>query len=743
MKLACLCMMALWCGVAAGAATRAPLDSLVFGHGASETSHGLVAENSEVRTGGLGQPCRVLLPRTPPAATGGSLTFTLRCHPNAQTYLTARLWGGDVGATVLTLVADGKQLGCNQSDWPPLDKLNWREMEPRFPGRFFYSTYLLPQALTRGRTKLTLQLVSKGRMYSYARTYERGQHKQEKPSQGIYAVATHTDPFFVPPAGDVQGKPVAIGPPRPAPEGALGPWEHVRQQAQKDLDGRLRRDLSLPGEALALAIAYHAPWARQHRDKAALDRIIATVDTYVLRGDVKALGWFGPGELAEAIWRVRDDARAAGRFDQPLGPKAQTRRAAYAAFFRKAIDYQTEPRHRGGLTNQDIYIITSVARANLLLRELAPDRALPEATARDLVYQAIGLRPYKGRYTPGKGVQQSTAYRYIIGGPVFLSDEWDHYWVTPKGSSKEHGFVCAYGEMAQQTATLYELTGDPKVREQAIRMIAARAPFRVPANDRDGHAALRIEAVVGWRHSWYPGRLEYADQYLKAAALLGDPVSLRLAQLFIEHGRIYQPPYRPHPALLVQRVDYLRKVLAAPPSPFRFPMADGQPDFAWADEGIRAIVLKHRGRRCWLVFNWRGAGITNIARVHYAEPTLDRIANIRIATEFTPSGTSITRPRERCGPFVEPGTVLATDGEVLPLARGPLGGMGDFYSARYGDYLFAMNCTADRTFQLDVPPEHAARPLRDLISGRRLGPAARLPVPPATTLVLFLGAGQP
>ena len=105
-----------------------------------------------------------------------------------------------------------------------------------------------------------------------------------------------------------------------------------------------------------------------------------------------------------------------------------------------------------------------------------------------------------------------------------------------------------------------------------------------------------------------------------------------------------------------------------------------------------------------MTLGWRGAGINNIVRVHFTEPEIDRIANVRIETEFTPSGGAITRPGERPGPFVERGKRLVTDGDVLPLAAGPLGGAGDFHAARYGEYLIGMNCSRDRTFRPAVPP---------------------------------------
>ena len=724
---------------AAGGRAAELLDAVRFGDPGSETAHGVACDNSEVRAGGLGQRCRVILPTVPPSVSGGSITVTVGCDPERQSYLTARLWGGDVGATVLHLFHDGKQLGCNQSDWPPLDKLNWREKEPRLPGRFFYSTYLLPRHVTRGKRRVALQIVSKGRTYSYAPSYERAQYKQQAASQGIYAVYTHTEPFFTPPADEAQGRPEVLGGVWRAPS-ALGPGEHVKREARRMLDGLLRRKLSRPADALALAMAYGATWSRQHKDEAILRRVIRTVDTYVLRDDVRSLGWFGPGELAEAAWRVGDDAGRAGLLDEKLPPAGKARKAAYADFFRKALDHQTEPRNRGGLTNQDIYILTSAYRCNLLLKRIAPGRALPEKAALDYVHQAIGLRPYRGRHYPGKGVQQSTAYRYIIGGPIFLSEGRDYFWITPKGSSREHGYVCHYGELAQQTATLYELTGDERIRRQAVRMIAARAPFRVFSNDRDGNVALRIESVIGWRHSWYGGRVEYGDAYLKAAAVLGDSVSLRLAQLYLAHNMIYRKVDRGQPPLLVQRVGCVAKVAAAAPSTFRLPMRDDQPDFAWADEGIGTLAFKHGRRRCWMTMGWRAAGINNIARVHCTEPTFDRIANIRIATQFTPSGRSIARPAQRSGAFVKPGTALLTDGEKLPLAAGPLGGQGDFYTVRYGEYLIGMNCTAGKTFELKVPPDLAGRPLVDLITKRPVG-GGSIRVAPGTTVILHARPG--
>ncbi len=704
------------------------LDYVILGNPQSEREHRLRSDNSEIRKGGLGETCRVILPRRPASISGGSITVTMQCDPRAQNYLTARLWGGDVGENVLFIVYQGKRLGAHGSDWPPFDKMNWREKEPRYPGRFFYSTYILPQSMTRGKSTVTFQLISRGRLYGYASSFQQAQHKQTTPSQGIYRLYIHTNPFFVPPPEEKQGHCPPLGPCRP-PASSLSPYEYALRQVSKLLSDVLKKKQLSPSDIHGIALALTKKWSPIYNDREVVRRLLNEIDRHVAKGYVPSLKWVGPGELAEAVELIYPIA-------QPFDPQRKKR---YAQFFRNTIDYQTEPKHRGGLTNQDIYITTSIYRCNRLLKRLAPQLALPEAKALDYVYQAMGLRPYKGRHIPGTGTTPSTAYRCIMGGPIFLSDHRDYYWITPKGSSKEHGFVPHYGELAWQTATLAEITGDRQIKQQAIRMIRARAPFRILDNDAEGYRAMRIESVIGWRHCWYAGRVEYADIYLKAAAVLGDPVSMRLAQLYLQHNRIYEPLNHHTKKLyyLVSRVDAIRKVQAAPPSRFRFPMDPDQPDFAWADEGIRTIAFKHKNRRCYMTLGWRAAGINNIARVHFTEPEFDRIANIRIRSQYTPSGKFITRPKELLGNAKAPEEKLLTDGERLPLANRSLGGMADFYYAEYGPYVVIMNCTGLRkkggkTFSVTLPAAG-----RDLITNQQIPQHTTLP--PATTRIVYLG----
>lgn len=218
-------------------ASNTVIDKITFGDEGSEEAHRFVFDNSVVMEDGLGEKCRVIIPRSPePAFRGGSLTFAMKCDPELQNYITVKFWGDDEGETALYLYHDGKQIGSQQSDWPVLDRLNWRNKGPAFAGRFFYTTYLIPYHLTRGRDKLTLQIVSTGFLYSYAPSYEKAKHDQKDPSRGIYTAYVHTDPFFAVPADEKKGVKPELGRVKPAPEGMLV-YDAIVQQTQRHLDG--------------------------------------------------------------------------------------------------------------------------------------------------------------------------------------------------------------------------------------------------------------------------------------------------------------------------------------------------------------------------------------------------------------------------------------------------------------------------------------------------------------------------
>lgn len=69
------------------------LDTLRFGDGASENSHGYAADFSTTAAGGLGEMSRHLLPGGVLPWQGGTMKFSVNIDPVRQNYFTIRLWG--------------------------------------------------------------------------------------------------------------------------------------------------------------------------------------------------------------------------------------------------------------------------------------------------------------------------------------------------------------------------------------------------------------------------------------------------------------------------------------------------------------------------------------------------------------------------------------------------------------------------------------------------------------------------
>ncbi len=82
---------------------------------------------------------------------------------------------------------------------------------------------------------------------------------------------------------------------------------------------------------------------------------------------------------------------------------------------------------------------------------------------------------------------------------------------------------------------------------------------------------------------------------------------------------------------------------------------------------------------------------------------------------------------------------------MLPIAKVPEGvkfkpgdenayaGKADFYLLKYGKYIIGMNCTTDKSFDMNVPK---AKKVVDLTDGRKQVKDSVLPIAPRTTTVL-------
>ncbi len=207
---------------------------------------------------------------------------------------------------------------------------------------------------------------------------------------------------------------------------------------------------------------------------------------------------------------------------------------------------------------------------------------------------------------------------------------------------------------------------------------------------------------------------------------------------------------------MMRNVDEYAKVKTLPPSAYRLPMTDGQPDFAFADEEDAVLAVKHGDTRLFVNLYYRAErGVNGVARLLEVTPTITRIATVRTDFQVVSSGQTYARPdwidAIRNPGHPPPGEVLhqAWAGEKLPIAArpadamlpkygdwGPFVGKASFYRLRYGDYLIGMNCSEENTYKLDVPTGRGKA--LDLVSGKVLALDRPVRVGPLSTLVLYL-----
>jgi hypothetical protein len=327
-------------------------------------------------------------------------------------------------------------------------------------------------------------------------------------------------------------------------------------------------------------------------------------------------------------------------------------------------------------------------------------------------------------------------------------------------------------------ASIYDATrpahgqpGDDRIRQQLAKAALARANFRYPLLDRDGFRTMVLEQTVGWRDHHFPGYVTYAQRptrdagpFETAIATL-DPHVVGYAQQLIEDNQFFvsmrevmkENSFRVT-AGLIGTPDQYEAIQAQPSSPHRLPMTPGQPDFVFADEEDGVVALKNGDDILYASLYWRArTGVNSLARVHHITPTIERDATVWQDVQFDDSGLTTkrddrvieaqTKRHEKSRGDVK----QAMEGELLPIARVPAGvkfkpgdeniyaGKGTFYAMRYGPYLIGMNCTTDRTFDLNVPAHMSDA--RELTGGKQIE-AGVLKVGPRSTVVLWKG-GMP
>ncbi len=732
------------------------IDEINFGNYFSESiQHSSIFVNTDTGTNALGDSYRRMLNYSPMRDYGGKMTFTLKCDPVEQNYLTLKLWGSDYsiwshgyGTLFMYLFLDNKQLGYRQHvDWRPIDML---EVEPTFPGRFYYTTYILPLSSTEGKTQIQLSLENWGLFYPYGSTWDDCQREQDQPGRGVYRAYIHTGAFLTPPSSEQQGTKPAMGPVHPAGV------KSILQTYIDDADNYAQAILiitsreKLPIEIYHLSKAYKSDWCKYFQDQVVVDQVVEAIDYYTRyqnsTGNLGYFGWEGHGRLAEALLEMYDVMDSQGilntLIDHDDDPEtdAISRRQAYADFFKDGRDWLME--NRRTFTNQVLYVNFSACASDKALRQLDPSMAWSESYALQVAKEAVGLLPF-GYWN--NGMDRNLGYYFWS---VYFSDDWDYYVVTSKGLSRELGYVAYYGDIGIMFAKFANLTGNTEIKQQGEKFMKARSYFHFYDNDAEGYRAMRVEAAIGTRSNTQTGRVSYAEHSegespFYTAAVLQDEVSTRFAQEFINHNRPYSDIQYSRNVDKIGRVNEYIIVSGLPESDYRLPMSEGEPDFAWADEEAAVVAAKVGDIRFYAQLFFVTPTINNIARVHYTTSKVDRVANVKIDSIYNPTGITMTRDdnpahpdKRRTPPPASLGLHSYHAGESLPVAEGPLGGLASFYRLEYGDFLIGMNCSDSESYSLDVPEGYPVM-VYDLISKQMIDLSSDPVIEPKSTVVLY------
>ena len=376
-------------------------------------------------------------------------------------------------------------------------------------------------------------------MWGYGTTFEQYQKAMTEPTRGIYRAYIHTDGFFEPPSEEKQGPPPADLPIRRTP----GPevLDALKTRVSREVNALLVQDRPLDQMQMQfLARAYTVKWTPAFQNPAVVSQIVKGLDAlFAAYRQIPKLAqsdpatpnpdWFGIGPTGDVLRRLAGPLAPA--LDQEIGDGATghvSRREALAGMLLACRDWHREDRRQYTAQSMinDLY---GIYLANRGLQVVAPDRAMPEQEARRYLYESVGLQPWLGSEKGG----------------VPTKPLGDDYWqLTRKGLTKELGYVGYYGEVLDWTAAIYDATqpapgesGDERIKAQLVKIARARAPFRCPMPDADGHRAMRAETIVGWRDEGnYPGDVTYGERPtwdaspIHTAAVTLDPLMVGAAQ---------------------------------------------------------------------------------------------------------------------------------------------------------------------------------------------------------------------
>lgn len=744
------------------------LDVITFGNNTSETEHGLSTNSSQIITGALSQTARQCLPLSTVGINGGDITFTIKVDPVKRNYVTVKFWGGDestyasnMGRLYLYVPLNGVNYsisGRHESDYTALSLDG--DKDP-LPGRFFYSTTMLPLWMTKGKTSLAVKIVSTGRIYGLGVGLAPSgnyQYLMDAPSRGIYKAFSHTEAMLDVSAETNGSAPGAISPSL-STESILTSSGSYYTKVQNRINNRLSTAVSTTAfsteDVLYLAKSFSISYLPAgYKNPAVVKKVVALIDAftgdyYQNKNAVTAGGnesWGGRfGNLGYSIYLLRSQLQ--NWLDIPISFNGiiKTRREAWGDILVASRDYGRM--NRRTITNQTCIADDQIYGANKGLITLGDSRAMSETDAQRYIKEAVGILPYTGSDLANGGSVKPYGSNY--------------FQVTQKGLTREWGYVGgSYGEMSPFAAKFYRMTGNEEFRKQAIKMIKARVNFRRPALQKTGTSyywAMEAIGLLSWRgvrecDGEFSNQIAYGDRAAEfggmyCAAATMDPDLLAYAKQMLNDKQFFNEldSWNGTNSEGLDVFEDYYTVKNATASTVKLPVTVGQPDFVWCDEENAILALKKGTERLWISAYWQAKeGINAVARFHYNTSTYDQYGVMETRPVFTNSGTFATRSAVVDNMVTLPDNpVHAYSGELLPIPVSELMtnsinatvGKADFYSFRFGKYLFGINMSATRTSKLKMPVNFQSG--TELISGVTVTDTL-LTVNPRSTKVVYL-----
>jgi len=743
-------------------------DMLKFGDQKSELMHQLKLYRSDIILGGLNEKGRTLLADSVSNWEGGRVQFNMNVDPILQNYFTIKFWGNDISHNRLILFVEGKQIGYRHLG--DIDVLDHGSDEPAYNNRFYYKTSPLPVSLTQGKKQLHCEIRSNGPLWGYGQSFEQYQKIMTEKSRGIYAVYTHTEGCFEPATDEKQGESLKNVPIRKEP------GEEVVVQVKKIVNEEISKLLLSTSDLNQMQIqflakAYLVKWSLAYKNEELVNRLVKSIDAIYLRflinpelaqkdPETPNPGWFGFGMVGQSIWLLGSSLD--NLLNQSIAlpdNKFILRKAAYIEMLKSARDLSRM--HRNQYTNQamikDLY---GIYYDNKGMSALKSSDTMPESEAVSYLYESIGINPWLGSDTP-------------TGSAKPMGNQF--YQLTSKGLTKELGYVGYYGEVLDWVTQIYEATrqtpnepGDVKIKEQLIQIAKARAAFRYPMLDAEGNRSMRIETIIGWRDTYYPGNVVYGQRTswdgtaLETLVSTEDETLLGYAQQMLVDNQFFSlvrnqlkdRNFRTTVGLLHLPDQYEWVQEHQKSGLTRLPMSLDQPDFVFTDEEDGVLAMKNGNEILYASLYWRSRyGINDLARFHYITPNYDRIAVVKENTKFESSGMIYIRQNWTDfgfgnGGHTYPGkqSISAHLGEIQQIAKipdgimfrpgqeNPYAGKADFYTCLYGKYIIGMNCSCTKTFNLTIPKGYKIA--RELPSRKVVSVKESIEVKPQSTVIL-------